>query len=398
MTITVQDIIHKKPHDKIAIGNFILEQFLNKNFNDIVNIVNSLPHINGDLRLIKDDNINVTLFWLAVLMNDASLVSILSDRGDCNVDILGTYKSRKFFRATPLSVACAFGREYMNVITTLLEKCKADVNITDNDGYTPLIRMTTTLLNPREAIDISNILIFYGANINYAIPDSGNTALHCALEQGNNNNTNNHYEYAKYLITRGADPINIKNATNVNALIKFAIYVAKQHDEYLDDDDGKEEEFEAKKVNLTTFIKALKKNCYFKEDEDDIETLFRLFGAAYSPFIIKYKKFFWLNAINPHQRKKQKPLNYLYNDDDFLNIVGEDKCEFQTIEDLNLIESIIDCLIQSIFIFQRILGPKHDLTIELLQDLCLEYKGNHQEDKYNLLRQYLGYGVKKRRF
>ena len=383
--MTVQDIINKTPNDEIVIGNFIMERFLSKKFNDIVDIVNSLPHINGDLQLKKDDNVKVTLFWLVVLMNDTSLTSILLDRGNCDVNTLGTYKSRKFFQATPLYVACALGRKYIKIITILLEECKADVNITDRDGYTPLMKTTIcSLLNPQDAIEITNILIFYGANVNYAVEKSGgNTALHYALEYGNNNNN---YEHAKYLISRGADPFNIKNSANANAVILFAIYLAKKHDEYLDDDDDEcAEEFEAKKVILQGFVNELVKSRYFEDGDDHVETLFRLFGAAFYPFIVRYKKYFWLNAIDYRERRRKKVLNTSVADKRFSDIVGTDKCEFQTFDDLKLIESKIDCLIQSIFISQRILGPKHGLTIELLRELCLEY----EEDKRRLLSQYI---------
>ena len=133
------------------------------------------------------------------------------------------------------------------------------------------------------------------------------------------------------------------------------------------------------------FVNELVKSRYFEDGDDHVETLFRLFGAAFYPFIVRYTKYFWLNAIDYRERRRKKVLNTSVADKRFSDIVGTDKCEFQTFDDLKLIESKIDCLIQSIFISQRILGPKHGLTIELLRELCLEY----EEDKRRLLSQYI---------
>ena len=211
--------LERKPNN--VDNKIIMECFLNKNFKEIFNTVNKLPYINGDLQLETDDNdnnnIKASLFWLAVLMNDTLLMSTLLDRGNCNVNALGTYNSRDFFKATPLYVACALGYDYMDAIALLLDY-SADVNIADEDGYTPLIINTFSLSNSLNAITITNYLLLHGADINFKDID-GNTALHYALAYGRSS------EHARYLIRRGADPLHIKNkASNLKRHDVFRAY------------------------------------------------------------------------------------------------------------------------------------------------------------------------------
>ena len=200
------------------VDKIIMEYFLNKNFKEIFNTVNKLPYVETD----DDDNIKASLFWLAVLINDTLLMSTLLDRGNCNVNALGTYNSRDFSKATPLYVACALGYDYMDAIALLLDY-NADVNIADEDGYTPLIN-TFSLSKSLNAITITNYLLLHGADINFKDID-GNTALHYAIAYGRS--SKNYSEHARYLIRRGADPLHIKNkASNLNVAMYFAITVA----------------------------------------------------------------------------------------------------------------------------------------------------------------------------
>ena len=351
----------QQQEETISIGNIILNFFLDKKFKEIYILVDKLQYIDGNLQLDNDDNINVSLFWLAVLMNDVSLMSLLLKRGNCNVNALGTYKSRNFFKVTPLYVACASGYKYMNAIVILL-KNKADVNITDIYGYTPFIKaIIGSGTKPTEAITIAKYLLLYNADINYT-DIYGNTVLHYSITC-----SNNLYNLcARYLIRQGADPINIKSQTfsNLNAGMLYIIHLA-QHDN-IDDD--------LKFMYLMSFIDKSLVNSKYSTNKE-IETMYRICGAAFNPSsssdkFNEKKKCFW-----------KKALECLKDDDDderegggiyyknFSNIVGIDKHEFRTIQDLEMINSKIDSLIQSIFISLRILGPRYWLTKNLLKQL-----------------------------
>ena len=167
----------------------------------------------------------------------------------------------------------------------------------------------------------------------------------------------------------------------------FALTVARQHDGKFD---VHPEEFIYKKEKLRVFINELIKSKYSKPE--DIEMIYRLFGAAFHPpNKVTCKKIFWTSAIKYQDRKipflNRKKITF-NEDENFLDIVGRDKYEFKTLEDINLIRSEIDGLIQSIFICQRFLGPKHKMTIRLLNILYSTYKYN-QDDKCDLLAKYI---------
>ena len=366
-----EGVMQQQEEETKSVDNIILNFFLKKKYKNIYTLVDKLQYIDGNLQLDDDDNnIKVSLFWLAVLMNDVSLMSLLLKRGNCNVNTLGTYKSRNFFKATPLYVACALGYKFMDAIVILL-KNKADVNITDKYGYTPLIK-TICSTKPLEAITIANYLLLYNADINHTDID-GNTVLHYSIAYSNGL----YNLYARYLIRRGADPINIKSKTfsNLNAGMLYIIPLA-QH--FNDDDDDVDDDF--KIMCLMSFIdKILVKSKY--STLKDVETMYRICGAAFnssssssSDKFNVMKKYFWKKALeyrkDEEKEEEEEEGGRYYKH--FSNIIGKDKYEFRTIQDVELINSKIDNLIQSIFISLRILGPTHGLTRNLLEQLLEE--------------------------
>ena len=129
-------------NDKIASG-YIIKCISNKyNYNQIYKLAFRLSHMKGDLELkTDDDNIKASLFWIAVFINDISLVKLLLDRGGDDNDFInkrGTFKEKNLINVTPLYVACS-NSDNFDIIMTLLNN-GANVNITSsNEGSTPLM-------------------------------------------------------------------------------------------------------------------------------------------------------------------------------------------------------------------------------------------------------------------
>ena len=219
-----------------------------------------------------------------------SILNELLQRGNCNVNALGTYKDGNFFEATPLYVACALGCD-LSIIELLLDN-NADPNIPDQDGYTPLMATTRYSKQNRQqrtrAINIANYLLWRGAYINAVDKLDENTVLHLAIDSGDN-------LYTRFLIQHGADPFNIKNRYNLNALTLFAKTVAGKKI-----DDG----YRLKVNHLKGFINELRQSKHF--DEKHIQTVYKLFGVAYYPFNLEYIKSFWKNLITLEKGQQQQ--------------------------------------------------------------------------------------------
>ena len=357
-------------NDKIA-NQYLIQLLFNKynNYDQIYKLVFRLSHMKGDLELkTDDDNIKASLFWIAVFINDISLVKLLLDRGGDDNDFInkrGTFKEKNLINVTPLYVACS-NSDNFDIIMTLLNN-GANVNITSsNEGSTPLMALAANrYVKPYDAINIATLLIWYGADINFHDKNKNTTALHLAIDSGEN-------ILARYLISRGANPFE----NNLNAVISFIFQVAER----------KENDFNFKKKCLDLFLYELRKSEYFKEEY--MEIIYKLFGAFYNPIILQQKKYFWKTSLNHKVKPPQKRRRV--DNEKFLKIVGGNYKEFQTLSDLELIETKIDCLIQSILISQRIVGG-NDFTLALLRQLCLEYEKENEQEKCRLLKTLEGY-------
>ena len=365
----------KSSRNKMFISNYLLECFLNGKIDKVIDIVENLENaadddnINGDLQLEKkDDDIKASLFWLAILFfdkidNPSSFILKLIQRGNCDVNSLGTYKSRQLYNATPLHVACS--SKYVEAIDILLEY-NADVNIPDQYGLTPL--MITSLRNNSsdDCIDIAKRLInATDILLNLQHNTSGDTALHYAI-------TLRRYKYAEYLVSRGANPF-IKNNDKMNALMDFAITLATDNDED-----------HLHRVDIwTSFINEIKK-IYINIDYDLI-IFYDLLGASYTPNNVMIQKCIWHSSILL-SNNFEKNIEEEEEDKKFLDVVGHDKYEFKTDEDLWNIKCEADCLIQCVFICQRILRPNHILTRKPLKMLLRRYIHGDISKSIKLLR------------
>jgi len=101
---------------------------------------------------------------------------------------------------TPLAVAIeahTLSTNRMDVMFFLIEKCKADPNIGDNDNWTPLYRASTGMRS-----ELLKFLLFHGAKPNIPNKD-GSVPLHRAIDRGSETDV-------KELLTKGAE-VNIVN-------------------------------------------------------------------------------------------------------------------------------------------------------------------------------------------
>ena len=330
---------YKKDKSDKDIAKFIIKCFLTKNFDSILTVVKGLPEINGDLPLETDD-LKASFLWTAVLFNDLYVTRELLYRGNCNVNTLGSCKSQDFNNVTPLYVACSLGEDYYWIFRTLVSKSD-----TTRDSLMTVVARCNTECN---CIEMWNWLLFYGANVDDT-DTGGNTALHWAILK-------NKYKCIEYLLYCRADPY-IKNDDQENALILFVTKLAQRYDDD-DDDDGDDDDIESKMKLLNFFILALEKyNYYF-----NYNVIYELFGALNNN--LHRKKDIWRKSLEKGTEK-----TIIEPDEKLLSVIGDDKREFKTHEDLDDINSDIDYAIQDVFICQRVLSHGHPLNILSLKKL-----------------------------
>ena len=119
------DILSQKNEINAKIVNKLITNYmLNKNHHEnIYKIVSELSHLTGDFQIETDnDNIKVSLFWVAVFIKDLSLIKLLLNRSDSSnfINVTGTFKDKNLLNVTPLFVACQNSPNF-NIVTTLLD-------------------------------------------------------------------------------------------------------------------------------------------------------------------------------------------------------------------------------------------------------------------------------------
>ena len=119
------DILSQKNEKNAKIVNKLITNYtLNKNHHEnIYIIVSELSHLTGDFQIETDnDNIKVSLFWVAVFIKDLSLIKLLLNRSDSSnfINVTGTFKDKNLLNVTPLFVACQNSPNF-NIVTTLLD-------------------------------------------------------------------------------------------------------------------------------------------------------------------------------------------------------------------------------------------------------------------------------------
>ena len=118
------DILSQKNEKNAKIVNKLITNYtLNKNHENIYIIVSELSHLTGDFQIETDnDNIKVSLFWVAVFIKDLSLIKLLLNRSDSSnfINVTGTFKDKNLLNVTPLFVACQNSPNF-NIVTTLLD-------------------------------------------------------------------------------------------------------------------------------------------------------------------------------------------------------------------------------------------------------------------------------------
>ena len=224
-----------------------------------------------------------------------------------------------------------------------------------NNSSDDCIDIAKRLINASPATDIL---------LNLHHNTSGDTALHYAIEL-------RRYRYAGYLVNHGANPF-IKNNDKMNSLMDFAITLATDNDkDHLHRIDI-----------LTSFINEIK-NIYINIDYDLI-IFYNLLAASYTPNNVMIQKSIWHASIllsNNFEKNIEEE-----EDKKFLDIVGHNKYKFKTEEDLWNIKCEADCLIQCVFICQRILRPNHILTRKPLKILLRCYIHGDISKSIKLLR------------
>ena len=107
-----------------AVNEIIMNYMLNENHHkNIYKIVSGLSYLTGDFQIETDnDNIKVSLFWVAVFIKDLSLIKLLLNRSDSSkfINVTGTFKDKNLLNVTPLFVACQNSPNF-NIVTTLLD-------------------------------------------------------------------------------------------------------------------------------------------------------------------------------------------------------------------------------------------------------------------------------------
>ena len=366
--INVKQVVsqYKRNKNDKFIAEYLLQYFLNHETNSLMDVVNNLPYISGDLQLENDD-IKASFLWMAVFSNNVLLTKKLLYNGNCNINTIGTYKTENFINVTPIFIACSLGNDYIEMFHTLLTNC-TKTNTIDQNGYTPLMK-TVFYNNEFNSIEICNWLLFHNADINMK-DNKGNTVLHWAIFK-------NKYKYFAYLLHRQADPF-IKNKNKDNSIISFIINLVQYRDDGNDDDHN---DIELKISLLDFLIKELEKNNHICHN-----VIYELFGAILFPTNIYTQKMIWSKSLEKSMEK------VTIEDKKLLNVIGYNKYEFKTREDLNRVVSELDCMIQSTFICQRILSKGHPLIMKNLKRIIYYYENNENfTDFMNMLMYLLEY-------
>ena len=115
-------------------------------------------------------SISVTPLWLAVVSNNMKMVELLIDLG-ADINAVSDTGDTLVSQACFLKIVC---------IVKILSMRGADVEKPNKFGETCLI------LAAERSLELCQILIDYGANVNAQNSLSGNTALHCAIIKTNN--------------------------------------------------------------------------------------------------------------------------------------------------------------------------------------------------------------------
>ena len=129
-------------------------------------------------------SISVTPLWLAVVSNDMKMVELLIDLG-ADINAVSDTGDTLVSQACFLKIVC---------IVKILSMRGADVEKPNRFGETCLI------LAAERSLELCQILIDYGANVNAQNSLSGNTALHCAIINTDNPDKE---EIVKLLIDHG---------------------------------------------------------------------------------------------------------------------------------------------------------------------------------------------------
>ena len=218
-------IYRESGNDENFIKNYILECFLNHQYDNIIDIVEKLENdIYGDLLIEnKDKKFRASVFWMTIFFfhKKPSLIDILIKRGKCDINTLGTYEDRMFYGATPLFVACCLDSTE-DCIRKLIDY-NANVNIPDEFDTTPLMRVCCSCTgNYKFIIDK---LISNNVDINFQNKGNGDTALHCAIES-------HRYDVALYLMNAAAADPFIENYAGEDATTYFPIHLGIFFEKY----------------------------------------------------------------------------------------------------------------------------------------------------------------------